>query len=250
MYHLVQPSVRSQPIQEIEIDRPTYYSGSMTSSQESSSLPSVLLRLLSQDWLGLLPDLYRALRLWVRRYRHEGMYEILDYDSILELVDPKGETAIFKKHQKVKFLQDHIIAFQDYAWGEGDIFADYTCTPGVVVDRYREGDRWNILISLQETKSAGSVTEFYIERIVKQGFTQAEESRQIEIRNQTRRLKVVIIFPKKRHCQRAVILQRSQHRTFPLGPEHFLNLPDGRQQLTWETQRINRFEIYTIKWVW
>lgn len=221
----------------------------MNSGPEISSI-GLLLRFLSQDWLGLLPDLYHTLRLWIKRYRREGMYEILDYDTTLELVDPNGETAIFKKRQKVKFLQDHIIAFQDYAWGEGEVFADYHCVPGWVVDRYQEGDRWNILISLRETKSVGDITEFYIERTVKNGFTKSEESRQIEIRNQTHRLKLVIIFPKKRHCQRAVILPRSQRRTITLGPEHFLNLPDGRQQLTWETQGIKRFEIYTIKWSW
>jgi hypothetical protein len=50
--------------------------------------------------------------------------EILEYDSTLELLDVKSETAIFRKLQRVKFLQDNIIAFQDYAWGDGDIFAD------------------------------------------------------------------------------------------------------------------------------
>lgn len=48
----------------------------MNSGSETSSI-GLLLRFLSQDWLGLLPDLYRTLRLWVKRYRHEGVYEIL-----------------------------------------------------------------------------------------------------------------------------------------------------------------------------
>ncbi len=107
------------------------------------------------------------------------MYEILEYDSTLELLDDKGETAIFRKLQRVKFRQDNIIAFQDYAWGEGDIFADYQCALGVVVDRYRESDRWNILISLHETKSKGDITDFYIERTVKHGYVQNEEWQQI-----------------------------------------------------------------------
>lgn len=216
----------------------------------SSGLISKLLAYFFQDWPALLFDLYRTLRRWWQHQQPEGIYEILDYDSILELVDPGGETAIFKKRQKVKFLQDHIIAFQDYAWGQGKIFAEYHCTPGVVVDRYQEGDRWNILISLRETKSVGDVTEFYIERTVKMGFTKPEESRQIEIRNHTRRLKLTIIFPRERHCQRAVILERSRNRSIALGPEHFMTLPDGRQALSWETQRIKRFEIYTVKWNW
>lgn|GEM_PF-674253 len=236
--------------QGIEIDPATDYSGDMTSSRESGSLPGLLLRLLSQDWLGLLPDLYRALRLWVKRYRREGMYQILDYDSTLELLDPKGKIALFKRRQRVKFLQDHIIAFQDYAWGDGDIFADYKCSPGVEVDRYREGNQWNILISLRETKSAGEVMDFYTERTIKEGFTRDEDWWQVEIRHETRQFRLAIIFPARRHCRRAVLFHRNRQKTTSLGPEHFTTLPDGRQVLTWETNKLKRFESYLIKWLW
>ena len=102
------------------------------SKSDTGSLLSRLIQLcLSQDWVTLLFDLYRALRRWLNRQRREGMYEILDYDATLELVDPKGKNAIFKKQQRVKFLQDEIISFPDYAWGDGEIFADYKCTLAV-----------------------------------------------------------------------------------------------------------------------
>ena len=220
-----------------------------SSRQFPEQLLSWLLAWLSQNWLAILPDLYGYLRRWLKR-RHQGMYEILDYDTTLELLDVKGKTAVFKKQQRVKFLQDHILAFQDYAWGDGEIFAAYHCSPGVVVDRYQEGDRWNILISLCETKSAGDITDFYIERKVKDTFTGPEEWRQIEIRHPTRRLKVAIIFPAGRRCRRAILQQRSRHKSTVLGPEHFADLPDGRQMLAWEARNIRQFEIYTIRWTW
>lgn len=184
-------------------------------------------------------------------YRNrEGLYEILEYNSTLELLDSQGKTATFKKHQRVKFIQDFTIAFEDYVWGDGQIFADYTCSPGVVVDRYKEGDRWNVLISLRETKSRGEIEDFYIQRTARNGFTKAEEWWQVEIRHPTRRLKLSAIFPPKRRCRRAVLLQRSQHTTTVLGPQHFTDLPDGRQLLTWEIGNIRDFEIYTLKWRW
>lgn len=226
----------------------------MTSDHETKSSPGSLLpkvlAVLAQDWLILLPDLVRFLRQWWQRYQHEGMYEILDYDSTLELVDSKGKRAIFKRRQQVKFLQDHIIAFQDYAWGEGEIFGDYQCSPGKIVDRYREDDQWNILISLRETKSAGDITDFYTERTVKDGFTKEDEWWQIVIRHQTKQFRFRAIFPKKRRCRRAVLVERTRHRTTPLGPDHFTELPDGRQVLTWETEKLRRFETYTIRWHW
>ena len=118
--------------------------------------------------------------------RNRGMYEILEYETTLDLADPKGHKAIFHKRQKVRFLQDNILAFQDYAWGDGEVFTSYKCTPGVVVDRYQEGDRWNILISLHQTKNKGDTEDFHIERVANNGFTNHEEWFQTELRHPCR----------------------------------------------------------------
>ena len=209
-----------------------------------------LLPYLPQGWISIVFDLYRALQLFIRRERHEGMYEILEYDSTLDLVDAKGENAIFKRRERVKFLQDNVIAFQDRAWGDGEIFADYRCSPGIEVDRYQEGDRWNVLISLRETKSAGDVEDFYIERTVRRGFTKDEEWRQTEIRHRTRHLKLSVMFPEQRRCRRAVLIERNRNRTTVLDQGHFIDFPDGRQVLSWEIRNPRRFEIYTLKWRW
>jgi uncharacterized protein YifN (PemK superfamily) len=178
------------------------------------------------------------------------MYEILEYEATLELLDPKGEKAIFHKRQHVKFLQDNIIAFEDYAWGDGDVLAEYTCTPGVVVDQYQEGDRWNILISLRETKSKGDLVGFHIENTVRNGFQKDEEWMQTEIRRHMRQLRMNIIFPKKRRCQRAILQQRTRNQVVELGPKHVRTLPDGRQMLTWQTDKVRPYDIYTIRWWW
>lgn len=215
-----------------------------------SQLMRIILAWLANGWLAILFDLYHSLRHILSLKQQQGMYEILDYDSTLEILDAKGETAIFRKRQKAKFLQDNILAFQDYAWGEGDIFKHYTCSPGTVVDCYQEGDRWNILISLRATKGRGDTEDFYIQRTVKHGFTKAEEWRQVEIRHRTRRLRLAVIFPKSRHCRKADLLQRSRNRLTPLGQEYRHELPDGRQVLAWQTQDIDPLEIYTLRWQW
>jgi hypothetical protein len=44
--------------------------------------------------------------------------------------------AIVDRQEEVRFLQGNVVAFADYAWGDGQIFADYRCSPGVPVDRY------------------------------------------------------------------------------------------------------------------
>lgn len=221
----------------------------MSNDGASSGSPlNALLSLFSLSQLTALLDLFSYLR---SKWRNEtDPYEFLECESTLELLDPQGATALFSKRQKVKFLQNHIIAFEDYAWGDGDVMVEYRCSPGVVVDRYQEGDRWNILVSLRETKNKGDIEEFTIERMEVDTFTKDEEWQQIEIRRRTHQLQVNIIFPKERLCQRATLTQRTQSRVTVFGPEHFHRLPDGRQRLTWETKNARAYDIYTIRWRW
>ena len=212
-------------------------------------LPQKLSLLLLQEWDTVLYIGRMAVR-WLLRHAETGIYEVLDYDSTLELLDSRGENAVFKRKQKVRFLQNDVIAYQDHAWGDGDILAGYECSPGVVADCYQDGDRWNILISLRETKNRGDVEDIYITRRVKNGFTEDEEWRQIEVWYTIKQLKIAVIFPQDRPCQRAVLQPRRSNKTIPLGPEHFRTLPDGRQILTWEKKNPRRAEVYTLRWKW
>lgn len=224
----------------------------MNSPNDRPSLPGLLRKLfknLSLDWISVLLDIGTYLRGFLCA-QPTGPYEILDYESTLELLDISGKIASFRKRLQVKFLQNGVIAFEDYAWGDGEILADYKCVPGEVVDKYREGDRWNILVSLRESKSIGDTEEFYIERIEKNAFTMAEEWLQTEIRRRTRRLRINIVFPKERRCLRAVLTQRRSNRAHVLGSEHIRILPDGRQIVTWETKDMNAYDVITLKWQW
>lgn len=207
-------------------------------------LSSFLLR----EWESLYTIFRKLLAIFTRNHR-PGIYEILAYETTLEL-STTGKTATFLKRQKVRFLQDYIISFQDYAWGEGDLFADYRVSPGVVADRYQVGDRWHILISLRHMKQRGDLEEFFITTTFKDAFLRREEWQQVEIRHYTKYLKMMIIFPKSRPCKRAVIQQRRRHWSVELGNNQISVLPDGRQVVIWETKNIAPLEIYTLSWEW
>lgn len=213
-------------------------------------ISSILLTLsgfLLKEW-DALSNVVTKLFFFVRS-KNQGLYEILDYETTLEL-SSSGKTASFLKRQKVRFLQDNIISFQDHAWGQGDIFADYRCSPGIVADRYFVGDRWNILISLREIKSRGDQEEFFIQATFKNAYLNSQEWQQVEIRHQTKHLKMTVVFPKKRHCQRAIVQHRNRRRTIDLDSDQFKLLPDGRQIVKWETKNVNSLEVYTLQWEW
>lgn len=212
------------------------------------SLLYPLTSFLLHEWESLF-KLVKKLSSFFISERNLGIYEILDYETTLEL-SATGKTATFLKRQKVRFLQDNVISFQDYAWGEGEIFADYRISPGIVADRYLVGDRWNILISLRNSKSRGDLEEFFIESTFKNSFLRTEEWQQIEIRHRTKHLKMTIVFPKQRRCKHATIQQRGRHRSIELGNEHFGGLPDGRQIVTWEINDIEPLEVFTLRWEW
>ena len=100
-----------------------------------------------------------------------------------------------------------------------------------------------MLISLRETKNRGDVVEFSIERQVKDGFTKNEEWLEAETRYPTRRLRLQIVFPKGRECQRAKPVERR-------GEKYFGRRRDDRQTLIWSKRRPHQGESYTISWIW
>lgn len=181
---------------------------------------------------------------------YHGMYEILDYDSTLQLADPQGKRAILTRRERIRFLQDNVVAIHDHAWGDGDLFASYKCQPGVPVDIYEDGSKYNILISLRETKRKGDTLDLWIERIIEGGFTQRNEWLETEVDHWTDQMKLSIVFPKDRHCKRATLSRRKTDKTFRLPQDRFALLPNGDQKLTWSTHRPSLHDCYTVKWVW
>ena len=208
-----------------------------------------ILPLLTQEKLGALLQAWQALKQRLGM-EHEGIYEVLEYDSVLDLKDATGATAVLERREKVRFLQDNVIAYEDQIWGEGDPFAGYECSPGVPVDRYRDGFKWKVLISLRETKQRGDISEFRFKRTITDGFTEPNEWLQTEISHRTRHLRVSVIFPQGRPCQQALLVERNRNRITRLGASYFSRLPDGRQMLSWERGHPAINELYTLKWQW
>ena len=64
-----------------------------------------------------------------------GVYKVLDYESTLELKGREGKRATFRKREQVRYRQDHVIAYQDQAWDDGEILLNYRCSSGSSVVR-------------------------------------------------------------------------------------------------------------------
>jgi len=219
-------------------------------SASSAGIARLLAFLINPSLLEALAEAWKLGRKVLRGLANEGMYEVLEYESTLELRDKHGEHALVHKREKVRYLQNHIIAYQDEAWADGEILLNYRCTPGTPVDRYQPGRKTYILISLREVRNRGDVDVFNIEWGIKGGFVRSTELWETEINHRTRRLKVQLIFPEARVPLRASVVESTRQRTHSLGEDAQTQLPDGRWLITWETSRPRFHERYLLKWEW
>lgn len=185
-----------------------------------------------------------------RSMRWQGTYKVLEYDTTLELYDRNGGTALATKRQSVEFLQDDVFAIQDQAWGDGEIFDEYRCYPGVAVDRHVESYRWKILISLRTTKNKGDKEQFFIERQIKNGFTTPIEHFQTQIDHPTTNLSITVIFPKSRMPKSIILIEQNTKFSHFLTENHRVNLSRGRVQYKWCIDRPRLFEAYIMRWEW
>lgn len=174
----------------------------------------------------------------------------MEYESVLDLQDEHGRFSQFKKREKVRYLQNHIIAYQDQAWGDGKILLDYQCVPGVVVDQYRPGQKTFILISLRQEKRRGDIDEFHIAWKMKDAFIREYELWESDIRHKTRMIKMQVLFPKERRPHRFWVEEALSKQHIKLDASHLLKLPNGRFQLTYEVQKPQLNARYQLHWEW
>jgi hypothetical protein len=214
------------------------------------SLVNVLGALLSGDVMVVLRLMTQFLEKFPVTLSPSGLYQVLEHEVRLELKDPLGKEAVYFKRQRVRFLQDNIMAYQDTAWGDGEIFVDYQCSPGVPVDRYRDGHRYRILISLRGTKNRGDLETFHIQRTITDGFIQPLEELQTDLQHQTESVRLTLIFPVQRPPKQVSLLEQDAQRSTVLTHDHLKKLPDDRMSVTWFTDHPRRFEAYTLRWEW
>ena len=185
----------------------------------------------------------------IRKYSKRGMYEVLDFQTTLVIHDPRGRSATLTKYEKVRFLQDNIIAYQDQGWGDGKILQNYRCSPGVPVDVYRVGQKTYVLISLRALKTKGEVTEFNIQWNMKNGFLEPTGFWCTDINHSTNHIKIQVIFPKSKPHQKVFIVETNGQIEKSLEKGISL-LPDKRYQITWEKDNPRLYEHYVMKWTW
>jgi len=185
----------------------------------------------------------------IRKYSKKGTYEVLDFQTKLTIHDAQGKKATLTKYEKVRFLQDNIIAYQDQAWGDGKILQNYKCSPGVPVDLYREGHKTYILISLRTIKNKGEVMEFNSTWKISNCFLKNTGFWGTDVNHSTSHVKVQVVFPCSRPPHKTSILETNGQKERSLEKGVSL-LPNQSIQVSWEKDFPKVHENYVLKWNW
>ena len=204
----------------------------------------------NQVIIPILGDFYSWGKSYIHNLLKPGMYEVINYESTLEILDTDGKEAVFSKKEEVKFLQNNIIAFQDQAWGDGKILIDYQCSPGLPVDFYRFGHKTHILISIRDIMQKDGRAKFNIQWKIKNGFLKFDGFWATDINHFTQKMKINIIFPKDKPPIKVMMVEPNRKRSKELQKEILTQLPDKRWQVTWEKKNPRLHEHYILKWDW
>jgi len=201
-------------------------------------------------WLEVVDKLWPIGQKMLQNFAAKGVYEVLDYESTLEIKDRSGIQATFKKRKKIRYMQDDVIAYQDYTWGDGEILLNYRTNRGKPVDRYKSGYKTYVLLSLREVKNRGDIDEFNIQWNIRRGFLKEDGFWGADVSQPMKHLNINVIFPKTRPPHQLSLEESNRRRTYSLGKEALQTLPDGRWLVTWETNQPRLHELYVLRWIW
>lgn len=218
-----------------------------TTDNSPPSQVSVLTVLLNSELIRWLVT--EIVQFWKERQFH-ATYKVLSHQVTIELLDKHGKKAVYTKRQKLEFTQNGVFAILDQAGGDGELFDTYRCSPGVAVDKYREGLRWKILIALRGTRNRGDREDLFIERTIVNGFLASSEYWETFIDHPTKEFTLTAIFPKARPPKDVVLLEEHTKRIHKLGSEEMTTLSGGRVQYHWLQSKPRLFEGYILQWQW
>ena len=186
---------------------------------------------------------------WERR---GWIFEITSLEETWDLEDPRGDTALVTKTMEIEFLRDNVVVIEDPAWGDGDLFAAYSCEPGKHVDTYdyeREKGRC-ALVRINPPASRGETRRFESRRTVTGGFRQDDEWIEIDAGTCGGSLTVRVIFPSDRPPRNCRWSRLKGGKAKDVTSESSSRPEDGRHESYVRVTRANPDELYRLVWTW
>ena len=204
--------------------------------------PAVVASILVPLGVGLLYKL-----LWERR---GWIYEILALEETWDICDKQGGRVVVTKAMDIRFLRDNVGSFEDPAWGDGDLFAEYSCKPGTCGGVFQAGPKRYAHVVLNPPRRRGDEEHIESRRVVSGGFGKDSEWIEVHSDTCTGPLSIKVIFPQDRAPENCDWSRRRHGKEKPLRGVRLVNRPDGRHECSVRAGRTSPDEVYRLIWTW
>lgn len=192
--------------------------------------------------VGLLYKVWWERRGWI--------YEILNFEETWEICDNRGSKVVVTKAMDVTFLRDNVVAFTDPAWGDGDLFAEYSCRPGTCAGVFQIQPMKYAHVVLDPPRLRGDEEHIESTRVVTGGFGKDNEWVQVDSDTCTGPITIKVIFPLDRAPEICTWSRRRRGKEKGLGGVALVNRPDGRQECSVRAGRTSPDDVYRLVWTW
>lgn len=181
-------------------------------------------------------------------------YEILEQEHEWDLVRPDGSLVIHRKRIRVRYL-NQVISVVDFAWGDGNLFAEYSCDPGRVVDQFAANGQLWVLISLGGLRRRGEEEMLTFRRAIRDGFLSRTEWVAADSL-EGERVSLKVVFPKDRPPESVEIVRkrfsplRRQTERREVIPTSALNEVSQRQVVNVDVRSSSAGGTLQVRWTW
>ena len=199
----------------------------------------------------LLPLLAKLLRIAARAKRLLSgatvSYENTLLDFTLDLNDPAGHQARLRRRQVVLFRTREAGVIRCAMWGDGDQLQRLLASGADRLLVQSEGSRKVLLLGLTRPASRGARREIRTQESLRDAFLSDSEYFEASVERLTHRMRVRVIFPRRRPPTDAYLQAGSQRSPIPLP----LRVgKDGRVSLSWSLEKPAVDAVYSFRWSW
>lgn len=196
-------------------------------------------------FVGVMAFVVYVLR---QRTFFDGPYRVLSSHCTWNLEEPDASVAVVTKRLEVEFNYE-VIALSEYAWGEGDQFADYVCEYGTPVGpRVKDGMREYVVISLSAPSQRGEEATLVSHRTIHSSFPDATEWVEYELKQRSKSSTIEVRFPAERSPSEVRLWRKSDGRTRNVTSS--LQAEGSRLVYRQEVGRSRRDDVLRLTWDW
>ena len=134
------------------------------------------------------------------------LFETLSFNGYLRVLG-EGGVAVFRRRQRIRFLDDGVGLFIDRIWGDGVLLAGYSVSRGIgIIEALRTDKGYALLLSLPRRFNRGDVLDIETERRIVGAFTDRDGYWELAMNVPTHLMSLHISVPPRRRMSRPEIV--------------------------------------------